>query len=86
MLWHHLDSSWKYYSLMVAAFVPWLSVASPLVTILFVERYRRFMTDILQGNLARIGVATTSINRMMPPVTGFQAVREAMQQINRSPA
>jgi len=88
MGWHHLDSFWPYYSLVVAAFVPWLSVANPLVTIVFVERYRRFMASLLQGNLARIGVASTNSNRnrMMPPETGLQAVRAVAKPNNRSPA
>ena len=88
-MWNQLDAFWAHYGLVAAALVPWLSVANPLVTILFVERYRRFMVGLLQGHLARIGVAPTTSNRnrnrMMPPETGFQAVRAAMERINRVP-
>ena len=76
MQWNNFDTFWRFYFLVVAAFVPWLSVASPLVTILFVERYRRFIVELFRGSLARIGVASTNNNRMMPPVTtGFQAAQ-----------
>ena len=83
--WNNFDSFWEYYFMVVAAFVPWLSVANPLVTILFVERYRRFVAGLFHGNLARIGVAPINSNRMMPPETGLQAVMAAKQRINRLP-
>ena len=83
MVWHNLDSFWQYNGLISTVFGPWLSVANPLVTILFVERYRRFMGEILHGILMRIGVIATTSNRILPSETGFLAVRAAKQEINR---
>ena len=84
LAWHQLDAFWPNYSLVVAAFVPWLSVANPLVTILFVERYRRFLVGLFQRNLAR--VAGTSSNRMMPQEIVLQAMGPNIQRVNTVPA
>ena len=63
LLGHEHGDAWKAYFLVAAAFVPWLSVADPLVTILFIERYRNYVIGHLilrrggggEGGGARVG-------------------------------
>ena len=57
----------EYNGLIGAAVLPWMSVANPIVTILFVERYRKFMRKLILGNPPQIGVVA---NNQMVPVEG----------------
>ena len=71
MLWHHLDSFWPYYGLVVAAFVPWLSVINPLVTLVFVERYRNHLAGLFGRirKIARVGPAGDQQQQQLPMTT-----------------
>ena len=67
-----MDNFWTYYAMVIAGVVPWLSVLSPLVSILFIERYRTFVAGLFWRNLNRVGVVNTS-NQMVPPAeTGIR--------------
>ena len=68
-----------YNGLIGAAVLPWMSVANPLVTILFVERYRKFMRKLILGNPHQIGVGA---NIQMVPVDGHRGGGDPLTRTN----
>ena len=63
ILGHDLGNFWTYEAMVVVACVPWLSVTNPLVTILFVERYRQFVGGMLRGHLNRVDPTSSQQQR-----------------------
>ena len=64
---------WMYFDLVIGVLVPWLSVLNPLVTMIFVERYRKYLSGLsCFGRLTRVGA---SGGGMMPHPASDDVVR-----------
>ena len=72
LLGFEFSAFWTDYFLVIAAFVPWLSVVNPLITILYVERYRQFVAKRFRSSIFLFGrnaIAIANANLNVPQNT-----------------
>ena len=58
-----------YFGLTITACIPWVSVINPLVVILFVERYRKYMARLFRGG-GRTGTVNPQNNVLVQGPNG----------------